>query len=374
MGVGWHPLKIVVLAKGLAPDPGGIEEYSFQVARTWSSLGHEVTVITQGSERIPGRTGDVFVRNVGAGAQWIVFLKMVLQVAKNTASQRTPVVFHATTWRMILPTLVCFPGSTIVLTVHGNEFLKKGRLLGILMKFCVRRADMILAVSEFTKAQFLNRFPGLDCSVRYNGVSSPDKLPSTSREPTLIFTVCRHERRKNLLLAIEAVSVLINKGIDVRYVIAGEGPETQRLQNAIGASSDEVQSRIQLVGRISEEQKYDYFARSSMFLHPQIIDPETGDVEGFGLAVAEAMSRGSVPVVGNNGGTKEVVDDGANGLLVNPGDREDIAEKVEYLLGHPRELRKMSELAIDKVATSFSWVEHLSGLIPLSEKDMPHSA
>ncbi|MFH1662241.1 MAG: glycosyltransferase family 4 protein, partial [Candidatus Falkowbacteria bacterium] len=54
--------------------------------------------------------------------------------------------------------------------------------------------------------------------------------------------------------------------------------------------------------------------------------------EGFGITFLEAMSCGTPVIGGNVGGTKELIKNGENGFLVNPGDYKDLANKIFVLL------------------------------------------
>jgi len=63
--------------------------------------------------------------------------------------------------------------------------------------------------------------------------------------------------------------------------------------------------------------------------------------EAFARVVVEAMKAGK-PVLGSrSGGTVEQIRDGFNGLLYEPGDHRDLAEKIIYLLQHPQKAEDM---------------------------------
>jgi glycosyltransferase involved in cell wall biosynthesis len=80
--------------------------------------------------------------------------------------------------------------------------------------------------------------------------------------------------------------------------------------------------------------------------------------EPFGRSVIEAMSFG-VPVVASRaGGVVEIVDEGSNGLLFEPGNVEELAAAVTRLLGDPGTAARMARAARETVVTRFSASGH----------------
>src|SRR5690606_33378468 len=136
-------------------------------------------------------------------------------------------MIHATTWRTALPAVLIYPKTTLVVTCHGNEILQNGRI-EVLMKHVLKRASLIVCVSDYTKGLLVRRIPELaEKTIRaWNGVGfQTDKGAiaekwSSNLPQINILTVCRHEPRKNLSVAIQAVSQLKAK---VQYKIAGRG-------------------------------------------------------------------------------------------------------------------------------------------------------
>jgi glycosyltransferase involved in cell wall biosynthesis len=104
--------------------------------------------------------------------------------------------------------------------------------------------------------------------------------------------------------------------------------------------------RVRFVGRVSEEQKWRLYDSADVLLFGSTL-------EGFGLVVAEAQSRG-VPVVAAAGtATSEVLDPGRSGLLA-PADPEAFAEQVMELARDQARRTEMSVAAIE-FARRFDW-------------------
>jgi glycosyltransferase involved in cell wall biosynthesis len=89
--------------------------------------------------------------------------------------------------------------------------------------------------------------------------------------------------------------------------------------------------------------------------------------ETFGLVAAEAMSHG-VPVIASNiGALTEVVDDGATGLLFEPGNAEDLANKMLYLWNDASSCRRMGQTGREKVLSKYSENAHYQRLTAVYE-------
>ncbi len=105
-------------------------------------------------------------------------------------------------------------------------------------------------------------------------------------------------------------------------VIVGSGPYLEKYREyakAIGVEN------VVFTGFVDEKMLSGAYASAAVFASPS-------DSETFGLTFAEAMSFG-IPVVGvNRLGAKEVISNGKNGYLVDPGDEDALAARINLLL------------------------------------------
>ncbi|HEB72214.1 MAG TPA: glycosyltransferase, partial [Nitrospirae bacterium] len=65
----------------------------------------------------------------------------------------------------------------------------------------------------------------------------------------------------------------------------------------------------------------------------------------FPMVLVEAFAYGLPVVASKLGGMAEIVEDGVTGLHFTPGDPDDLAEKVRWMIGHPDERKRMGENA-----------------------------
>lgn len=199
-------------------------------------------------------------------------------------------------------------------------------------------------------ASRLNHFTGLDAEVLYPPPRGKDRF-STGPYGDYILHVSRLDRMKRIDLLIRAAALLRGPG---RVVIAGTGPEAERLQKL--AADCGASGRVSFTGFVPDERLYElYSGAAGVFYGP--ID------EDYGFATVEAMLSGK-PVVTfeDAGGVREFVTDGETGLVCRP-DPEALAQALSELLADKAAARRMgmtSRLLTEKI----SWdpiVEFLTG-------------
>lgn len=186
-----------------------------------------------------------------------------------------------------------------------------------LWKRHLKRFEKVVCISEFIRNDLSKR--GLDPERLVtipNGVDMPDGHIKTEENDFILF-VGRLVGTKGLPFLVKAMG-----HVDTKLVICGAGPEEASLKKLISRSK--LEDKIELVGRVPDEQKWGLLASCKMFVMPSIF-------ESYGIAVAEAMSYGKPIVATNVGGLPEVVRDA--GLLANAKDPIDLASKINDLLG-----------------------------------------
>ncbi|RYZ36821.1 MAG: glycosyltransferase, partial [Myxococcaceae bacterium] len=149
---------------------------------------------------------------------------------------------------------------------------------------------------------------------------------------------------------IDAVGMLRKKGIDARLSIAGEdeaGGTTYRKVLEAKLAKDGLQDAVTLLGAVSEDVVKDGIQRSHIFALASLQEP-------LGVAIMEAMAMRVPVVVTGAGGVKELVDDGVDGVLVQPQAPVELAEKLEKLSRDPSEALRLGEAGRLKVEKQFS--------------------
>jgi glycosyltransferase involved in cell wall biosynthesis len=200
---------------------------------------------------------------------------------------------------------------------HRSHTGTRGRLLRALRlgraPAALASYDLFLCNSEFTREHIRARL-GVDAVVVAPPVDVPPAAPAHPREP-LIISVGRffsdwHSKNQHVL--VEAMAELDAPGWSL--VLAG-APDDDAYVERVRRAAEGLSVELRLDA--SREELLDLYSRASLFWHAAGYDqderrhPER--LEHFGIATAEAMAHGAVPLVFPAGGSAELVEDGVTG-------------------------------------------------------------
>ena len=160
---------------------------------------------------------------------------------------------------------------------------------------------------------------GIDLK-RYQEQPVPDLSHSTKKR---IFYVGRLEKRKGVKYLVDAFADLRERRSDVELIIAGAGPELDKLQDKV--KEDKIPD-VSFVGRISDQEKIEYLKSSHIFCSPALYG------ESFGIVLLEAMASGTIVVAGDNSGYKEVLNGDGRMSLVDPKQTNEFSRRLELLI------------------------------------------
>jgi glycosyltransferase involved in cell wall biosynthesis len=155
-----------------------------------------------------------------------------------------------------------------------------------------------------------------------------------------LLSVCRLVERKGVQDVLEAVGLLRERGVDVRYEVVGAGPFRAVLERRTLELG--LEGRVVFRGECGDAARDAAFRACDVFVLTPF-EAEDGDVEGFGIVYLEAGACGK-PVVGSrSGGIPDAVVDGETGLLVESRSVKEIASAVERLWSDEALWHRMGE-------------------------------
>jgi glycosyltransferase involved in cell wall biosynthesis len=167
--------------------------------------------------------------------------------------------------------------------------------------------------------------------------------------PLRLFSCGRLNAAKGYGELVEAIALLRDEGIDARLTIAGEdeqgGSGYRRTLEAL-VRERRLRDGVILLGAVSEER----VAEALQSTHVFVLGSHH---EGLGVATMEAMAMGVPVVVTRVGGVPELVEDGADGILVPPRDAKALASAIARLARAPERARALSAAGRGKVERAF---------------------
>jgi glycosyltransferase involved in cell wall biosynthesis len=209
----------------------------------------------------------------------------------------------------------------------------------------MRTAQARIAVSATVKALYEGEGSG-PCTVIYNGVGTAREMETRAAAPRRegpwrIVLAGRVIPSKGQLIAIEAMRMLVGRGLDVRLRILGDG-ELEPCRAAIERAG--LRDAVTLAGFV-DDLDADY-RRAHLAL-------ACARFEAMGRTTAEAMSYG-LPVVGcDSAGTAELIRHGETGLLYD-GSAEGLAAAVQWLAARPEAAAQMGQRAREDAQRRFT--------------------
>jgi glycosyltransferase involved in cell wall biosynthesis len=191
-----------------------------------------------------------------------------------------------------------------------------GRLKRVYSDFVLGNADIVLPVSEFTKSEVLARAKPKRVQVLYPGIDL-DRFQPGGEKKDLVMTVASGSGRIIKLKGLDAFIGAAALLPEIRFLIVGLSDQDR----------GELQSRstenVSLFGYVSREELLAFYQEARVYC-------QLSYRESFGMALAEAMACGCVPVVTERGAIPEVVGDA--GYYVPYGSAKATAEAIEKAL------------------------------------------
>ena len=252
-----------------------------------------------------------------------IFSRNISKLIKCNIPEENIDIFHSSYYRVPKNKNV-----KRVLTVHDFSHEKGyisnfGRLTHyfLLKRRAIYNADKIICISETTKKDLLNLYPGIDESnvyVSYNGLSSAYRSLGEIREnyKTFCLYVGSRASYKNFYDAVE--SVKISK--DINLYIVGGGALTEKEKYILNAK---IAGRYIFIQNPTDEELKDYYKNSLCLLYPSLY-------EGFGIPIIEAFSQGCPVIIYDTPACIEISKGCA--LVCHSNSFNEIAEHIGRLL------------------------------------------
>jgi teichuronic acid biosynthesis glycosyltransferase TuaC len=167
------------------------------------------------------------------------------------------------------------------------------------------------------------------------------------------------KKEKGFDLLIEAVSILAKKNYAIQVFIVGKGEEKDRLIAEIDRLG--LSDQVFLTGDLGNDIVRNLYPLFDAFILASYS-------ESFGIVYIEAMFAG-LPVIGVRGqGIDGIIQNGVNGLLVNPRDAGDLSDKIEYIITNIDLVKEMAEKGQLLVKQNFQLTQLINKIISTYEQ------
>jgi glycosyltransferase involved in cell wall biosynthesis len=262
-------------------------------------------------------------------------------------------LFHPTYYHLTPPLEWKSLKTPVVLTVYDFVFWRYGHLYERSQKLldaqdaAIRRADLLLCISESTRNDLLERFP--ECASRCiitplaSTISHGTGAPREHARPYFLYVGAR-VFYKNFQLAVDATRHLRNTHPDVDLLVVGPPWTEDEAQSLTRLHANQF---VHLCGHVSDSQLEGLYEHAAGLLYPS-------EYEGFGLPVLESMARGTPVIALNTSSIPEVA--GKGGILIDPSSAtaETISSAAAKILENTDHREALAREAT-RQAEQFSW-------------------
>lgn len=392
-------LKIVHVTTWAYPDKfGGAERVVHGIAKAQAELGHRVTVFTGNFDDRPWREtldGFELVRYPAPRSRGFEFFLDVVEAVRHAMPwlAKDADVVHA---HQPASGVAAIPRRSIDASfLHAWSFYapwseereveraaRRGlrswfdraysALVRMLDRDLIERADLVVALSEFSRAQIASLAPdharrveivppGVDaCFAPGDRPASRAHLGFVAPAGLLqIATVRRLVKRMGLDDLLRGLSIARSFGVRAHLTIAGEGPERAALEDLVRTLG--LESEVRFLGRVSDADLPHVYRAADLFVLP------TRALEGFGMATLEAMACG-VPVLATEVGATPELLRRFDALLapVRPGP-DSIALGILEFVARREAIESAARSISQRVHVEASWAATAKRLVALYE-------
>ncbi len=376
-------MKILMLSWEYPPRiVGGISRVVHDLAQSLAQKGNEVHVVTcweQGAQEFE-KDKEVFVHRVhtcplGTNnfVDWVLQLNFsLLEKAIEITNKTGFDIIHAHDW------IVAFAAKTLkhafkiplVSTIHATEHGRNWGLHNDMQRYIssvewllTYESWKVICNSEYMKNEIKHVFqlPEDKISIIFNGVQQ-DKFNGIEKDfefrrnfalenEKLIFFVGRLVQEKGVHILVDAAPKVISGYNDVKFVIAGKGPQMDYLKHKVDSMG--IAHKFYFTGYLSEEDLQKLYKCVDMAVFPSLYEP-------FGIVALEAMAANVPVVVTDTCGLGEIVEHGVDGMKAYTGNANSLADCILAILFNHDLTEKMKVNAANKVQSIYNW-DKISG-------------
>lgn len=358
-------MRIAQVSPWFSPHFGGVETHVRSLSQELARRGHEVTVVTSRHDpSLPQEEAMDGFRVIRVRPRFVFMRTPITPRMRGSLRDVAADVVHAHSPPPLAShyagAVASERGIPYVLTYHCDVDLPSA--LGSVVESVYRRSLGASILRKAARVVVTTRtYAATSRAVwRYNPTVIPNAVDHRRFRPD----VDGSRIRSTLSIPPEVPLVLLvgrivpHKGIEhfieaaryvpeARFLVAGEGSLLESMKRL--AASMGVSDRVRFVGRVSEARLPEVYAACDVFVLPSV-----SRLEAFGIVALEAMATGKPVIVADIPGVREMIVDGQDGLLADPVNSMDLAEKVRRLLADPEARRGMGQRGREKVLASFS--------------------
>ena len=348
-------------------ETGGVERGTLEIASALQEAGW-TSIVVSGGGRLVNDLEKMNTEHITLSVyskSYLTMRKNAKRLAKIIREKNVDIVHARSRAPAWSAKWACeMTGVPLLTTFHGAYNIGP---LKIKKRYNKVMTDGVLtiAVSNFIKEHILKNYEKVDAEkirVIHRGADverfdrskvSQERMIALSQkwripeDLPVVMLPGRLTRWKGQLVLLEALAKMQNKELRCLLVGSDQGRKGYRR---------ELERKVKKLGLSSIVQIVDHCSEMDVaYMLSDVVISASTDPEAFGRVVPEAQAMGRIVIGSNHGGATETIRHGETGFLFEPGNSDDLAEKLDAVLAMKTEEKtNMAEKAIQSVRNEFS--------------------
>jgi len=359
-------MKILLVTTDFYPSLGGVANFNQGLAESLTMAGHRAWVLTPYLSGVDDATLPYRVirykKTKMLANLWPSLITFILSIRYKFD---LILYGHATSTLSAGGILARKLNLTrLAVLTHGNDldYAVNCNFDKYFIDCLIRTADLIMANSSYTKEKVLKKYPktGSKVKILNPGVwpdmicQSLSEVPETAEDKIQILTVARLVLIKGVEDLINAFALVVTKYPKAVLKIVGDGPERRKLEELSRQLT--LEKSIIFAGAKPANEVYAEMKQCSFFTMPS-------RVESFGIAYLEANACGKSVIGTRQGGVPDAIVDGVTGILVEPGNIQQLTDAMIVLIEDRTLRNKLGHAGRSRVVSEFYWTKVADHLV-----------
>jgi glycosyltransferase involved in cell wall biosynthesis len=361
---GGTELDICIVTSAHFPPEEGIGNYIKGLSEELISHGCNVTVLTR-SEKLNwhhSKYGDINLVKAPFIPLYPLYMELHGRAVQRYFNKNEKEFDVINIHSPLSPSIVS--KKPIIATFHTmmkseKKYVEKNNIEGIARKGLTRMVSVplerkliknscrIVTVSNGVAQELLDYGTSENkISVVGNGVNCRKFHPGNHiREPFVLF-VGRLDFRKGLFDLLESFKKISEIMPNLLLKIIGKGPLRKSLEHIV--EKNNLEQRVLFLNHVSDEELVSNYQKARLVIIPS-------HYEGLPTVLLEAMACGTPVVATRINGNVDVIDDGVNGILVEPKKPSELTRAILSIIEDEEELKQIGHNGRMKIESYYSW-------------------
>lgn len=336
--------KLLIITSEFPPNPGGIGNHAYNLAKAFSTLHYQVHVMADvhavsADELNAFKNSQPFEINFIYRSRFplATYFERIFKALRLAAQADAIICSNSFSLWLAFLIRIFHPATKMLAVVHGSELKVASYISRTLTKNALRRFNTIVSVSNFTHQLLPASLPAsIHSVVIHNGIDNNEVLSGVSGslqihgDPCLI-TVGSITERKGQANVVNALPSILKVFPSAQYHMVGKPVLQKQIEQQ--ASLLKVQENLHFHGAAPRASLlYMLHAATIKLMLSNTIGQH--EVEGFGIAILEANALG-IPAIGSrNSGIADAIVHNETGILVDEKNPAEIVQAIKTILNN----------------------------------------